>query len=461
MDYLPLFANLKNKPVLVVGGGHVATRKVELLNRAGARIQIVAQQLCEELISIHQKNKFEWISTTYQSQQLKKVFLVIAATNNSKLNQRIYKDASSRYLLVNTVDEPQNCSCIFPAIIDRSPIIIAISSSGTAPVLARLLREKIEALLPAHLGLMAKIAGEWRNKVKARFISLSERRSFWHKAFNGLFSHQVARRQLNEARLTLDRQLNDINISSGEIILVGAGPGNSDLLTLRALQVMQIADVLLYDSLVSKEILDLSRRDADRICVGKRANSHSTTQEEINSMLIKLAKQGKCVVRLKGGDPFIFGRGGEELQAAKSAGIPFQVVPGITTALGVAAYTGIPLTHRDYSQSVLFITGHYHSHNSITYWPNLTQSNQTLVIYMGSITAGSIASKLIINGRDLQTPVAVISRGTCQDQKVLIGTLNKLEILTHKMPTPILLIIGEVAKLHHQLSWFKNTENEP
>ncbi|VFP82237.1 siroheme synthase CysG [Candidatus Erwinia haradaeae] len=462
MDYLPLFANLKNKPVLVVGGGRVATRKIELLNRAGAHIQIVAQELCEELIAIHKKNKCEWISTTYQSQQLKRVFLVIAATNNSKLNQRIYKDASSRYLLVNTVDEPQHCSCIFPAIIDRSPIIIGISSSGTAPVLARLLREKIEALLPAHLGLMAKIAGEWRDKVKERFFSLSERRNFWHKAFNGVFSNQVARGQLNEAKLTLDQQINDdINISSGEIFLVGAGPGNSDLLTLRALQVMQIADVLLYDSLVSEEVLDLSRRDADRICVGKRANSHSTTQEEINFMLIKLAKQGKRVVRLKGGDPFIFGRGGEELQAAKSAGIPFQVVPGITTALGVSAYTGIPLTHRDYSQGVLFITGHYRAHDSITDWPNLTQSNQTLVIYMGSITAGAIASKLIINGRDLQTPVAIISRGTYPDQKVLIGTLNELEILTHKIPTPILLIIGEVVNLHHQLSWFKNTENEP
>ncbi|VFP88783.1 siroheme synthase CysG [Candidatus Erwinia haradaeae] len=460
MDYLPIFLNIKNKPVLVVGGGNVAKRKIKLLNEAGAYIKIVANQLCIELSAMHKKNQLEWIATTYQSQQLEKVFLVIVATNSSELNHSIYQDATSRHLIVNVVDEPENCSFIFPAIIDRSPVIIAISSSGTAPVLSQLIREKIEAVLPANLGQIAKIAGDWRNKVKTRFCRLSERRNFWNKAFNGLFASQVTKGQFNEAKLTLDQQLNNANISSGEIILVGAGPGNSGLLTLRALQVMQTADVLLYDYLVSKEILDLSRRDADRICVGKRANNHSTTQEEINSLLVQLAKQGKRVVRLKGGDPFIFGRGGEELQAAAQAGIPFQVVPGVTTALGAAAYTGIPLTHRDYANSVLFITGHLRSDNSITDWSNLTQSDKTLVIYMGSIQAARISSQLIMNGLDPKTPIAVISRGTCQDQKVLIGILKELETLIQHIPTPILLIIGNVVKLHHQLSWYKHNKNE-
>ncbi|VFP83359.1 siroheme synthase CysG [Candidatus Erwinia haradaeae] len=455
MNYLPLFADLRKKPVLVVGGGHVAARKIQLLMQAGARVQIVSGCLCKQLETMAEQKTIEWLAKNYHAKQLEKVFLVIAATNNAQLNSQIYQDATNRYLLANVVDNKPFCSFIFPSIIDRTPIIIAISSSGTAPVLVRLLREKIEALLPSHLGKMANIAYKWRKKVQERFSNVSNRRHFWDTAFNGLFSSQVAVGNINEAQRTLDRQLSDINIRLGEIILVGAGPGDSGLLTLRGLQVMQLADVVLYDYLVSDEILNLSRRDADRICVGKHAHTHSITQTEINDMLVTLAKKGKRVVRLKGGDPFIFGRGGEELTAAVEAGIPFQVVPGVTAAIGAAAYAGIPLTHRDYAHSVLLVTGHHCSKDTNLDWAVLARINQTLVIYMGSVAAADITHQLTQHGRDPNTPVAVISRGTCKDQKVLVGTLKHLPELALHTPPPALFVIGAVVNLHDHLAWYQ------
>jgi uroporphyrin-III C-methyltransferase/precorrin-2 dehydrogenase/sirohydrochlorin ferrochelatase len=385
---------------------------------------------------------------------------VIAATDDGELNGQVYLDATARHLLANVVDDQPKCSFIFPSIVDRSPLVVAISSSGTAPVLARLLREKLESLLPANLGQMAQIAGQWRGKVKERFNKMSDRRRFWEKAFNGLFASQVASGNIEGAKRTLDQQLTDTQSAQGEIILVGAGPGDSGLLTLRGLQVMQLADVVLYDHLVSDEILDLVRRDADRICVGKRANAHSVPQEETNRMLVELAKKGKRVVRLKGGDPFIFGRGGEELQAAVAAGIPFQVVPGVTAASGATAYAGIPLTHRDHAQSVLFVTGHCRADGQGTDWPSLARSRQTLAIYMGTMAAGDIASQLIAHGRDAATPAAVISRGTRQDQQVLTGTLEQLEELARNAPTPALIVIGEVVNLHHELAWFQHSAQQ-
>ena len=460
MDYLPLFADIRHKAVLVVGGGDVAARKIELLRRAGARVQVVSRELCEELTALEASGSIEWLATEYQASQLDSVFLVIAATDNGELNGQVYLDATARHLLANVVDDQPKCSFIFPSIVDRSPLVVAISSSGTAPVLARLLREKLEALLPANLGQMADLAGRWRDKVKARFTRMSDRRRFWEKAFNGLFANQVASGNIEGAMRTLDQQLEDPEARQGEIILVGAGPGDSGLLTLRGLQVMQLADVVLYDHLVSDEVLDLVRRDADRICVGKRANVHTVKQEETNRLLVEFARQGKRVVRLKGGDPFIFGRGGEELQAAMAAGIPFQVVPGVTAAAGATAYAGIPLTHRDYAQSVLFITGHCREDGSGMDWPSLARSSQTLAVYMGTMKAGEISSQLIAHGRDPQTPAAVISRGTRQDQQVMTGTLQQLEELARNAPTPALLVIGEVVNLHQQLAWFQHSAQQ-
>lgn len=460
MDYLPLFADLKGRPVLVVGGGDVAARKIELLRRASAQVLVVSRELCPELQALHQAQQIAWLATAFEPAQLDQVFLAIAATDDNQLNRQVYDEANARHRLVNVVDDQPKCSFIFPSIVDRSPLVVAISSSGTAPVLARMLREKLEALLPASLGQMAEVAGAFRDSVKQRFSRMSDRRRFWERAFNGLFASQMAAGNVNEATRTLQRELQEEPNRTGEIILVGAGPGDSGLLTLRGLQVMQLADVVLYDHLVSDEVLDLVRRDADRICVGKRAGAHSVPQEETNRLLVELARKGKRVVRLKGGDPFIFGRGGEELQAAQEAGIPFQVVPGVTAAAGATAYAGIPLTHRDHAQSVLFITGHCRADGDGIDWPSLARARQTLAIYMGTVKAAEIGAQLIAHGRAADTPVAVIGRGTRQDQQVLTGTLNDLERLAAAAPTPALLVIGEVVNLHGQLAWFQHSAQQ-
>ncbi|AGP43035.1 uroporphyrinogen-III C-methyltransferase [Serratia plymuthica] len=458
MDYLPIFADLKQRPVLVVGGGEVAARKVDLLLRAGAEIRIVAQSLSPELEHQRQQGHIRWLGQAFAAQQLDDVFLVIAATDDSVLNAQVFSEADKRRVLANVVDDQPRCSFIFPSIIDRSPLVVAVSSSGQAPVLARMLREKLEALLPASLGQMAEVAGRWRGQVKQRLSSIGERRRFWEKIFGGRFSTLVANGQQAQAEQQLEQDLQQFALgregTQGEIALVGAGPGDVGLLTLRGLQVMQQADVVLYDHLVSDEILDLVRRDAERICVGKRAGAHSVIQEETNRLLVELAQQGKRVVRLKGGDPFIFGRGGEELQVAAAAGIPFQVVPGVTAAAGATAYAGIPLTHRDHAQSVTFITGHCRPDGDGLDWADLARARQTLAIYMGTMKAADISQRLIAHGREASTPVAVISRGTRADQQVQIGTLQQLEQLAQQAPLPALLVIGEVVELHHQIAWF-------
>ncbi|EMG3686039.1 uroporphyrinogen-III C-methyltransferase [Serratia marcescens] len=458
MDYLPIFADLKQRPVLVVGGGDVAARKVDLLQRAGAEIRIVAQSLSPELEQQRQQGQLLWLGKTFDPQQLDEVFLAIAATDDNALNAAVFAEADKRRVLANVVDDQPRCSFIFPSIIDRSPLVVAVSSSGQAPVLARLLREKLEALLPASLGQMAQVAGRWRGQAKQRLASIGERRRFWEKAFGGRFATLVANGQTAQAERQLEQDLQSFAAgdegAQGEIALVGAGPGDVGLLTLRGLQVMQQADVVLYDHLVSGEILDLVRRDAERICVGKRVGAHSVIQEETNRLLVELAQQGKRVVRLKGGDPFIFGRGGEELQVAAAAGIPFQVVPGVTAAAGATAYAGIPLTHRDHAQSVTFITGHCRPDGDGLDWADLARARQTLAIYMGTMKAADISQRLIAHGRAADTPVAVISRGTRADQQVQIGTLDQLEHLAQRAPLPALLVIGEVVELHHQIAWF-------
>ncbi|AXY35890.1 siroheme synthase CysG [Yersinia pseudotuberculosis] len=454
MDYLPLFADLKQRPVLIVGGGEVAARKIELLHRAGAQVWVVAQTLSSELEQQYQDGRIHWLAQDFLPEQLDNVFLVIAATNDTVLNAAVFAAADQRCILANVVDDQPLCSFIFPSIVDRSPLVVAISSSGQAPVLARILREKLEALLPTRLSDMAAIAGRWRGRVKQHMASMGERRRFWEHAFSGRFASLISRGQLTEAENELQLSLEGQHRALGEVALVGAGPGDAGLLTLRGLQVMQQADVVLYDHLVSPEVLDLVRRDAERICVGKRAGAHSVTQEATNQLLVTLAQQGKRVVRLKGGDPFIFGRGGEELQVVAQAGIPFQVVPGVTAAAGATAYAGIPLTHRDHAQSVTFITGHCRPDGDDLDWQALARGHQTLAIYMGTVKAAAISQQLIAHGRSSTTPVAVIGRGTRVDQQVLIGTLAQLESLAQQAPTPALLVIGEVVNLHHQIAWF-------
>ena len=459
MDYLPLFVELKNRPVLVIGGGNIAARKIALLLRAGASVQVVAERLSPELQTLVTRSQINWLAHHYAVEQLDKALLVIAATDDTDLNQEVYQQAQQRLKLVNVVDEKQHCNFIFPSIVDRSPIVVAISSAGTAPVLAKMVREKLEALLPACLGGMATMAGRWRERVKQKMPSVQLRRLFWERLFQGNFAKLMARGELQQAEQQLASELQQPQPVPGELFLVGAGPGDAGLLTLRALQVLQQADVVLYDHLVSAEVLELVRRDAEKICVGKRAGSHSYSQQAINQQIVTLAQQCLQVVRLKGGDPFIFGRGGEELEAAATAQIPFQVVPGITAAAGATAYAGIPLTHREYAQSAVFITGHCRADGRLPDWPTLALSRQTLAIYMGTLQSAEISRNLIEHGRSATTPVAIISSGTREDQQVQLGQLADLATLAVNATAPALIIIGEVVELHNKLAWFRTSSN--
>ena len=340
------------------------------------------------------------------------------------------------------------------------PRKLSQTNKSKAPVLARLLREKLEALLPQHLGAVAAFAGSLRERVKARFASMGERRRFWERLLGAdRLGQALARGDGASANQLADSLFAEESQTGGEVVLVGAGPGDPGLLTLHALRQMQQADVVVYDRLVSDEVMALVRRDAKRIFVGKQAGNHCVPQEGINQLLLEEAKKGQRVVRLKGGDPFIFGRGGEELETLVGSGIGFQVVPGITAASGCAAYAGIPLTHRDYAQSAVFVTGHYKPDSAPFDWSLLAKSQQTLAIYMGTMKAAEISAQLIAHGRDSNTPVAVISRGTRDDQQTITGTLQQLEHLAKDAPMPALLVVGEVVQLHQQLAWFQHTSS--
>jgi uroporphyrin-III C-methyltransferase/precorrin-2 dehydrogenase/sirohydrochlorin ferrochelatase len=457
MDFLPLYADLNKRPCLVVGGGDIAFRKARMLLKAGATVYVVSPELNASFQALLANGDINHTSEIFSEPQLDGMFLAIAATDNKAVNGFVYECANQRQILVNVVDDTKKCSFILPSIIDRSPLIVAVSSSGKSPVLARLIREKLEGVLPQHLGKMAQISGDFRERLKTKVASITARRRFWERAFNGRFSDLIASGKEDDAKAELESTMVDINNdekAKGEVFLIGAGPGDPGLLTLRALQLMQEADVVLYDYLVSAEVLDLVRRDADLVCVGKKAGHHSIPQEETNQLLLKYAQQGKRVARLKGGDPFMFGRGGEELEVLFSAGIPFQVVPGITAAAGATAYAGIPLTHRDYAQSATFITGHLKTDTEKMDWSVLARSKQTLVIYMGLMKASHIQTQLIANHRASDTPVAIIERGTQKVQKVLKGELSQLAELAEKAASPSLIVVGEVVKLSEKLHWF-------
>lgn len=462
MDYFPVFLDLKNRRCLLVGGGDVATRKGRLLTKAGAILRVVAPNISSELRELAKKNHGELLEREYQSQDILDCVIVIAATDIEPLNERISLDAKAKNLPVNVVDSPALCTYITPAIIDRSPLVIAISSGGESPVLARLIRAKLETLIPINYGSLAGFASRWRERVKDAFTNTDLRRRFWEKILQGATAELVLTGQEKQADKVIEQALNvpDKTLAQGEVYLVGGGPGDPELLTLRALRLMQQADVVLYDRLVSDGVMELVRRDAERIYVGKRRSEHTMEQENINQLLVDLALQGKRVLRLKGGDPFIFGRGGEEIELLAENHIPFQVVPGITAASGCAAYAGIPLTHRDYAQSVRFITGHLKSDSINVSWPELAMPGQTLVFYMGLVGLADICSALIAHGRAATTPVALIEKGTTQNQRVLVADLASIadKIAQNDVHGPTLLIIGEVVKLHASLNWFLPTE---
>ena len=445
--HFPLFADLNNRPVLLVGAGHVAARKGEDLLRAGARLRVVARELSPVFQDWLAAGRITYLGAAFAPAQTDGVFLVVAATSDSELNARVFAAAEAAGKLCNVVDTPHCCSYIVPAVIDRAPLQVAISSAGTAPVLARHWRQQIELLLPRHSGTLATLAGRWRARVKAAVQGTEVR------LFASRFDTLVAQNRLAEAEAEIARQLAAQPALRGEVTLVGAGPGDAGLLTLHALQALQAADVVFYDALVSDDIRTLIRKDATQISVGKRAGAAQVAQGEIHDLLIRHARAGLRVVRLKGGDPFVFGRGGEEAQALQAAGIPCRVIPGITAALGATAYAGIPLTHRDHAQAVTFITGHGKGDRAL-HWPTLAQPRHTLVVYMGTLTAATLQRQLLAHGRAANTPVAVISRGTCAEQQVRVGTLARLAELAHEAPTPALLVIGETVALHAQLAWF-------
>ena len=463
MDYFPVFLDLKKRRCLLVGGGDVATRKGRLLVKAGAVLRVVAPQISAELRELVQQCQGEMHLREYHASDVDDCVLAIAATDIDSLNQIISQDAKTKYIPVNVVDSPALCTYITPAIIDRSPLVIAVSSGGESPVLARLIRTKLETLIPTSYGKLAQFASRWRERIKHRFADTDQRRRFWEKILQGPAAELVFNGQDAQADTLLSDAIHqeDDSLTQGEVYLVGGGPGDPELLTLRALRLMQQADVVLYDRLVSDGVMELVRRDAERIYVGKRRSEHTMEQENINQLLVDLALQGKRVLRLKGGDPFIFGRGGEEIELLAQHHIPFQVVPGITAASGCAAYAGIPLTHRDYAQSVRFVTGHLKDDSTNLHWPELAVPGQTLVFYMGLVGLAEICAALIAHGRAPDTPVALVEKGTTRDQRVLIADLATMAqtVANNNVHGPTLLIIGEVVKLHASLQWFSPAQN--
>ena len=455
MDYLPIFCRLDNKPVLLVGGGEVAERKARLLLDAGAQLTVVAPELDPELAELAANGSIEWLAGEFAPAQLAGKWLVVAATDRREVNALVYQSANQARIFANVVDDPKRSSFIMPSIIDRSPLMVAISSGGKAPVLARLLREKLEALLPQHLGAVATFAGSLRERVKTRFASMGERRRFWERLLGAdRLGQALARGDGASAHQLADSLFAEESQTGGEVVLVGAGPGDPGLLTLHALRQMQQADVVVYDRLVSDDVMALVRRDAKRIFVGKQAGNHCVPQEGINQLLLDEAKKGQRVVRLKGGDPFIFGRGGEELETLVGSGIGFQVVPGITAASGCAAYAGIPLTHRDHAQSVRFVTAHGKGGARDLDWPLLAKDKQTLVFYMGLSSCATIREQLLTHGKGGDTPVALIERGTQPSQRVIRGTLDQLPELAAGVESPALIMVGSVVTLADQLAWF-------
>ncbi len=454
MDFLPIFLNVKEKLCLVVGGGEVARRKAGVLLDAGARVRVVAPHIEPSLSG---QADVECIVARFEAEHLSDVVLVVAATDDRSVNTQVSELARARNIPVNVVDDPALCSFIMPAILDRSPLMVAFSSGGASPVLTRMMRGKLEAVIPQNFSRLAIFAERFRGLVKQRVTNPAKRRIFWENALDGVIAEKVLTGDENSAEQMLQQMLVDEdNIVRGEVYLVGAGPGDPDLLTFRALRLMQKADVVVYDNLVSKPIVEMTRRDAERIFVGKKRADHTLRQEEINELLVRLAKQGKRVLRLKGGDPFIFGRGGEEIETLAAEGIPFQVVPGITAASGVASYAGIPLTHRDYAQSCMFVTGHLKDGSMNLDWAALARPRQTVVVYMGLHGLDTLCDELVKHGMPDTTPIAIVQQGTTQNQRVVTGTLATLPKIAAiaQLQAPTLIIIGGVVKLREKLQWF-------
>ncbi len=463
MDYFPLFMSIKGRQCLVVGGGEVATRKIALLKRAGARVLVLSPELTGSLSRSLEQGEITHEARAFDQINVADYALVIAATDDTAVNKQVSDVAQAANIPVNVVDNPALCSFIVPSIIDRSPVQIAVSTGGASPVLARTLRTKLETQIPSAYGELGQMLEANREVVKNAFADVDQRRRFWENILAGPIIEMVLAGQYDRAQAEIDKAIeskSDGSGETGEVYLVGAGPGDPDLLTFRALRLMQQSDVIVHDRLVSQPILDMARKDADFIYVGKERDKHTLQQEDINHLLVRLAKEGKRVCRLKGGDPFVFGRGGEEIDTLTQEGVPFQVVPAITAALGVSSYAGIPLTHRDYAHSVLFTTGHLKDGTMNLNWSGLVQPRQTVVFYMGLHGVDIICKEMIAHGMPTTMPIALVQKATQPEQKVITGTLETMPQLVRdtEIHPPTLIIVGEVVKLHDKLNWFQTED---
>ena len=462
MDFLPVFLTLRARRCVVVGGGHVAERKLALLLRAGARVEVIAPQLSEELERLAAAGDITISKREFEATDVRGAALVIAATDDLVVNEKVATAAEQAGVLVNVVDQPGVGNVVMPSIVDRSPVIIAIGTGGNAPVLARMLRAKLESLIPQAYGELASLLGALRERVRAAVPDGVARRRFWERTLDGPAAELIFAGRRADAVDCIERglaQADHERAPEGEVYLIGTGPGDPDLLTFRALRLMQNADVVVYDRLIGDTIVDLCRRDAERIFVGKSRDRHALPQAEINQLLIRLARAGKRAARLKGGDPFVFGRGGEEIEELAGAGVAFQVVPGITAALGCAAYAGIPLTHRDLAHSCVFVTGHHREDGGEPDWAGLVRPQQTLVFYMGAASLSRICARLIAAGMDSATPAAVVERGTTLAQRVVTATVATLPeaVTAADCQPPLLIIVGAVVGLRERLKWFEQT----
>ena len=459
MRYFPLFIDTQQSHCLIVGAGEVAARKLELILKSEASVTVVAPWMCDTVKSYADNPRVTLIEREFADTDLTDQQMVFVATSETGINQHVHDIAREKGILVNVVDNTPLCQFITPSIIDRSPIVIAMSSGGVAPVLLRYLRQKLESVIPANISRLGAFSEKFREKVKSSLKGVTARRYFWEDVLDGDIAELVEKGQPEKADARFLEALSAAQSEQkieGQVYLVGAGPGDPDLLTFRALRLMQKADVVVYDRLVSPAILELVRRDAEKIYVGKAKSNHTLPQEQINSLMVEEAKKGNRVVRLKGGDPFIFGRGGEEIEELIAAGIDFQVVPGITAASGASTYAGIPLTHRDHAQSVTFATGHLKNGTIDLNWPALAHQNQTIVFYMGLTGLPVICSKLIEHGLSASTPIALVQEATRESQKVITGTLDTITAHPQldEMKPPTLIIVGSVVTLHNKLDWF-------
>jgi uroporphyrin-III C-methyltransferase / precorrin-2 dehydrogenase / sirohydrochlorin ferrochelatase len=453
MQSFPIFLALQDRAVLVVGGGEAAARKVELLLAAGARVTLIADTVEGEIAQMIAEARISWGGRAFDDTDLSDMALAVVAAHDEALQVRVSDAARRRCLPVNVVDRPRLSSFIMPAIVDRAPVTIAISTGGAAPALARRLRAEIERAMPAAVGRLARFAEIFREQVRRTLERPRDRRYFWDRVFAGrvgelaLAGDEIAARR--ELIRLLDAARSESAPAVGVVHLVGAGPGDPDLLTLKAHRLLQRADVVVYDRLVSPEVLAMARRDAERLYVGKRRTEHGMSQNEINQRLVSLARAGNSVVRLKGGDPLVFGRGGEEIEALVRAGVTVEVVPGVTAALGCAASAGIPLTHRDHAQACIFVTGQLRDGTVALDWPMLARPRQTVVIYMGAETLPIIAARLIEHGLAGSTPVALIENGTTARERRVVGTLATIErqAMHAQLNGPTLCMVGEVIGL--------------